>query len=102
MKKHNIESKIEGTLKLGGGIKEMVVKRDINTIGYLIAVYATLITISTAIISILPINEYLRAVIITLAVVGLCYFLLRTTKGRALITKELVKLIEFEEGYTSK
>lgn len=102
MKKHNIKSKIEGTLTVGGDIKEMKVKRDINTIGYLIAVYATLITISIALISILPINEYRRAVIIILVVVGLYYFLLRTTKGRDLITKELVRLEQFEERYKSK
>lgn len=99
------DSKLEvanSTINLGSDITQLYVKRDLNTISYMIAIYATIITVLVTLISILPIDVYVRAGIIVTTVIWLYYFLLRTTKGRVLIAKELVRLANFEEGFKSK
>ena len=100
MKKH--EAKAEGTIKLGGGVGEYTVKRGYNTLSFLVAIYATALTVILSVISFLPLCHHWKIGLIAIAVPLLYYFTFSTQIGRKLLSKELARLLEFEERYGSK
>ena len=96
------EAKAEGALKLSGGVRKYTVKRGYNTLSFLVAIYATALTVVLSTISFLPLCDHWKIGLIAIAVPFLYWFTFSTQIGRKLLSKELARLLEFEERYGSK